>query len=161
MLLYGEDPANLLRARRVRLDGDPGQIEYAIRGAQVRRSRSAGSSRVWLSLDLDDPSSWRGALVEIRACDLAPLPEGEYYWRDLIGLDCWDEAGQPLGRLDEIWATRAHDLLVVRASGQELLIPARGEAIVRVELEARRLILRRPEGVVRDPDPEPGAGGTS
>lgn len=147
--LYGDDPANLLRARRIRLDGDPGRIEYPVQGSEPAQPAADGSARVWLSLDVDDPASWRGAGVEIRALDLAPLPEGEYYWRDLIGLECRDEAGRSLGRLHEIWPTGAHDVLVVRSEGQELLVPALAEVIVRVEPEARRLTLRLPEGVVR------------
>ncbi len=53
---------------------------------------------------------------------LAELDEGEYYWADLIGLEVNNDVGVYLGKIVDIFATGANDVLVVKGD-QEHLIP--------------------------------------
>jgi 16S rRNA processing protein RimM len=64
---------------------------------------------------------------------LGQLPEGEYYWHQMIGLRVVSEGGRFLGRLKEVFSTPAHDVWVARASGKEYLIPAVDEVILSVD----------------------------
>ncbi len=45
-------------------------------------------------------------------------------------------------------ASPAHDLWVVRGAGREHLIPAVAEIVVEVDVEARRIVIRPPEGLL-------------
>ncbi len=71
---------------------------------------------------------------------LAELPEGEFYWYQLI--DCRVETmeGEPVGRVKSLWDAGGHDLLVVeREEAGEVLIPTSREVLREIDLEARSL----------------------
>jgi len=84
-----------------------------------------------------------GSAVFVFREDLEAPAEGEYFQGDLIGLSAFDEAGNPLGTLEEIWETGPVPNLVVRgASGTEVVVPFADDFVVSVDLEAGRLVLR-------------------
>lgn len=87
----------------------------------------------------------RGQLVWIARADAPPLPEGEYYHYQLLGIEVVDEAGAMLGRLAEIIETGANDVYVVRGPAGELLLPVIDGVILSVDPEAGRLVARPPE----------------
>ncbi len=73
-----------------------------------------------------------------------PLPPGEYYWFQLLGLPVYDAGdGALLGHLQEILPTAGHDVYVVVKEGREILLPAVEEVIVEIDL-GRRLIRVEP-----------------
>ncbi|WP_448211996.1 ribosome maturation factor RimM [Colwellia sp. MEBiC06753] len=47
---------------------------------------------------------------------LPELPEGEFYWRDLIGMTVVTDKGYSLGEVTDIMETGANDVLVVKAN---------------------------------------------
>ncbi|MCB1675439.1 MAG: ribosome maturation factor RimM [Halioglobus sp.] len=95
--------------------------------------------------------TYTGLDVAVRAEDLPQLDEGEYYWRQLQGLQVWCADGQVdggpvlLGTVDHLLETGANDVLVVRPGPgsideRERLIPyVPGEVVTGVDLEAGRL----------------------
>ncbi len=75
-----------------------------------------------------------------------PLPEGEYYWFQVLGLAVVDATdGTLLGHLESIIPTPGHDVYVVRQGERELLLPAVENVIIEINLE---------EGVVKASPPE-------
>ena len=70
-----------------------------------------------------------GKEVWVNRSFLPQLPEGEFYWHDLIGLQVETDAGRSLGRVETLFATAGHDILVVRNDGREFLIPLDKEFI--------------------------------
>jgi len=120
-------------------------------GAQpvtVLRSREA-AGHVYLTLrgypDRSAIERFRHALIQVPESDLPPLPEGEYYRFQLVGLDVYDPSGAPLGVLEEVLETGANDVYRVRdAAGKELLIPALDHVIISVDLPARRIVVDPP-----------------
>lgn len=71
----------------------------------------------------DDAGLYRNQWVYVFSKDV-PLPEGEHYKHELLGLKVMDENGELLGALVEILETGANDVYVVRdESGKELLLP--------------------------------------
>ena len=65
-----------------------------------------------------------------------PLPPGEYYWFQVLGLPVVNVAdGTRLGYLDHIIPTPGHDVYVVRQGDQEVLLPAVEDVIVEINLE--------------------------
>jgi 16S rRNA processing protein RimM len=77
------------------------------------------------------------------------LPEGEYYWFQVLGLPVINEAdGALLGHLQEIIATPAHDVYVVRRGEAELLLPAVEEVITEINLEEGWIKALPPPGLL-------------
>ncbi|TDR19487.1 ribosome maturation factor RimM [Marinicella litoralis] len=77
-----------------------------------------------------------GLEVEISAKELGQLPENEYYWMQLIGLEVSDLDGRVLGVLDSMFETGANDVIVLKdAEGTEHLIPyILGGTVIQVDL---------------------------
>jgi 16S rRNA processing protein RimM len=78
-----------------------------------------------------------------------PLPPGEFYWFQVLGLSVVNEAdGALLGYLDHIIPTPGHDVYVVRRGEREVLLPAVEEVIVEINLEAGVIKVLPPLGLL-------------
>lgn len=88
-----------------------------------------------------------GREIAVPRASLPDLEDGEYYWRDLIGLRVRTEAGQDLGKVASLLETGANDVLVVRADRDSLdtkerLIPwVPGQYVSSVDLAAGYLVV--------------------
>ena len=71
--------------------------------------------------------------------------EGEFYVGDLVGLAAIDEAGTRIGEVAETFETAAHEVLVVRSEGGDLLVPFTLEHVPGVDLGSGRITVRPPE----------------
>ena len=78
-----------------------------------------------------------------------PLPPGEYYWFQLLGLPVYDaEDGALLGRLQEILPTPGHDVYVVVQGQRELLLPAVADVVVEINIKEGFLKVAPPPGLL-------------
>ena len=79
---------------------------------------------------------YRNTYVKVRKDTLPELPEGDYYFHQLIGLIVVDETGKDIGILKEILETGANDVFIIKTSdGKEILLPATDEVILDIDLE--------------------------
>jgi len=78
-----------------------------------------------------------------------PLPPGEYYWFQMLGLPVVNAAdGALLGYLDHIIPTPGHDVFVVLLGEREVLLPAVEDVIVEINLEEGVIKAAPPEGLL-------------
>lgn len=80
----------------------------------------------------------RNQILYVSAADRPPLPAGEYYHHQLIGLRVIDEVGNSLGLITGILETGgANDVyLVAGQDDRELLLPDIEEVVLSINLEA-------------------------
>lgn len=85
----------------------------------------------------------RGEKIYTLREDLPPLPEGEYFHIDLIGLEAiHGETEESLGEIINVISTGANDVLVVRSPNEkEILYPFIREVIQKVDLPEGRIVL--------------------
>jgi 16S rRNA processing protein RimM len=102
--------------------------------------------------DRNAADSLRGLRISVPCESLEPLPEGEYYWEDLIGLAVATEDGKPLGRIESIFPTGSNDVYVCKAGGREILLPAIADVIRSVDIQAGTVIVRLLKGLEVDDD---------
>ena len=96
--------------------------------------------------DCDQVAVLTNKIVFVRTDSLPPLPKGEYYHHQLIGLTVFDEAETKLGQIIEIIETGANDVYVVRSEdGHEILLPVLPDVILNVDLITGYLHVRPPE----------------
>lgn len=93
-----------------------------------------------------------GCDVLISHDDLSELPEDEFYWFQLEGLRVVDCQQGDIGKVIEIFTTPAHDILVVRGSRGEVLIPVVDAFILKIDEEAKIMHVDLPEGLVPETD---------
>ena len=75
------------------------------------------------------------------------LPEGEYYWREIIGLDVYNEEGRYIGRIESVFPTGSNDVYVCKGEEREILLPAIAEVIRKIDINHRVMIVRLLEGL--------------
>jgi 16S rRNA processing protein RimM len=128
-------PERFTPGARVWLRGTERTVEasHARRGGLVLKLSGVDSP--------EEAGSARDTLLELPEAEIHPLGEDEYYQHDLIGLSVVSEAGEALGQVAELLSTGANEVLIVRNSDAELLIPLI-EAVVRsVDLDQRTIVV--------------------
>lgn len=97
----------------------------------------------------EDAGVYRSTWVYIPTADRPPLPEGEYYHHQLVGLNVLTDEGRELGTLVDILETGANDVYVVRnAAGNETLLPAIPSVILEVRLADRQMRVHLLDGLL-------------
>jgi len=125
----GSGPADPEARRYAVLDcarARPGEVRLCLEGVTTREGVGAMLGRVIMA-----PSSV-----------LPELPEGEFYWYELIGYRVESKAGDVVGTVREIWETGAHDVLLVEdEDGVRRLIPTAQELLQEVNASQRKIVV--------------------
>ncbi len=102
----------------------------------------------------DDPdmlSSLSNQFVYVRADDRPPLPEGQFYHHQLLGLTVISDQDMALGTLAQILETGANDVYIVRSElGKEILLPAIDEVVQKIDLKTGCMIVHLIPGLLPD-----------
>lgn len=129
-------PDRLLSCPRVVVDKLGGAVE--VLGARAHQGTII--MRVAGVLTRDGAEKLRGAKVMMAENDLPPLPEGQYYWHQLVGLQVreWD-TGRDLGVVSRMIRTgAAQDVFEIRRpDAKDFLVPAIKQVVKRIDLNAR------------------------
>ncbi|MGH0034438.1 MAG: ribosome maturation factor RimM [Myxococcota bacterium] len=125
-------------------------VDLATPGGAVRHevlaSGSGRANEVRLTLEgvdgREQAEALRGQLVAVPATALESLPEGEFYWHQLLGCRVKGSDGTLVGTVRDLMETGAHDVLVVEdAEGRRHLIPAADELVHDIDLEAGEIVV--------------------
>ena len=152
--IYGDGPDHLLEAREIALaDPERGAEDPAPRMFGIEGGGTGRRGEVRLQLegihDRDAAQALEGRLVTIPADELPALPDDEFYWYELVGHEVVLDSGESLGRVQEIWETGAHDVLVIRdAQGRQHLIPTAREFVTDIDPEGRRITVADRPGLI-------------
>jgi 16S rRNA processing protein RimM len=87
----------------------------------------------------------RGVSLFAERARMPSLPDDEFYYADLIGLQAFDTGGVSLGRVNNVENHGAGDILEIGAKG--LLIPFTRAAVPTVDLASGRVVIDIPEEV--------------
>ncbi len=74
--------------------------------------------------------------------DAQPLPEGSWYWHEIVGLQVVDEADMPLGSVVEVFRAGENEVYRIEGPGGELLVPALRDVVREIDVAAGRMIVR-------------------
>lgn len=125
--------------------------------SQIRKSKVTGikffKNQVILKFqefqDINEIEKYRGKDLLIDREQAVPLAENENFIVDLIDMDVYDEEEKRLGTLTDVLQTGANDVYVVETDeGKEILLPAIPSCILDVDVEAAKMIVRIPEGLL-------------
>ena len=96
---------------------------------------------------LAEASALVGCLIFIEKDKLEDLPEGEYYWRDVIGLKVITEEGNTLGVVESVFPTGSNDVYVVSGGEREVLLPGTADVIRNIDIAQGIMVVRLLEGL--------------
>ena len=124
-------------------------------GEQLRIvSASPHKGRLLLHLsgveDRNAAEKLRGLRLYVDESEVEPLPEGSWYWFQLLGLTA-KEKGRVLGEVADVLPYTANDVYVVqRENKKDLLIPALKDVVKQVDLDAKVMEVELPAGLEDD-----------
>lgn len=148
---HGDSPAVRFQdLRRVFLETSEGMERlrklYELESVRVHKGRPL------LKLEgvegIDEARELSGGQVLVPEREIRPLPEGDYYHFQIIGLSVLATDGRELGIVEKVLTTGGADVLVVRDTrGGELLVPLCREICPVVDVQGGRIIVEVPEGL--------------
>lgn len=125
-------------------------LEGEERPRRVREIQLAGRVPI---IALEGLTSREAAVTLVgRYLEVEPraLPEGSYYWHQLVGLAVTDEAGARLGEVVEVFRAGENEVYRVQSpDGGELLVPAVRGVVRRIDLSGGTMIVRYESEEVR------------
>jgi 16S rRNA processing protein RimM len=86
--------------------------------------------------------------VEIESNHNHPLPEGQYYHHQIIGLQVRTTRGEIIGTITDILAGKSNDNYIIQSQNGEILIPAIEDVIKSVDLNNGCIIIEAIEGLL-------------
>lgn len=110
------------------------------RGGYLLRFREIG--------DRDAAQRLVGAELLLEREELRPLAEDEYFLHELVGLEVVDRERGSLGPVEDVYDASGQPLASVRIDGREQLIPLRREMVDGVDMDARRIDVSLPRGLL-------------
>lgn len=126
-----------------------GALERGLTLAAVRPHGERLLLRFEGVVDVDAARALQGGELCVPAAEAFPAPEGFYYGHEIRGFACEDTAGRLLGHAAGLERTPAGPMLSVETKpGEEALVPFVRPIVVRVEREAKRIVLDPPAGLL-------------
>lgn len=99
--------------------------------------------------NINDIEKYKGKSLYVTRENAVKLKKNEYFIADLIGLKAVTEDGTELGSITDVLQTGANDVYVVKQpDGEEVLIPAIKDCVLKVDLEAGVMTLHLLDGLL-------------
>ena len=99
--------------------------------------------------DINMAEKYKGCYIKIKRENAKKLPEDTYFIADLIGLPVYDESGKLLGKVDDIYNNKSHDIYVVKDElGKQIVLPSTKEVIKQVDIDNERIVVHLIDGLV-------------
>lgn len=117
----------------------PARHEYPVERARLHKRQ------VLVKLEgIDTPEqveSLRRQEVLVPRAEAAKLPQGHYYFDDLMGAEVVTTDGRAVGAITDIIRTGSNDVYVVGEGRDAALIPAIKGAVTDLDITARRVVI--------------------
>jgi len=98
--------------------------------------------------DMNAAEALRNSYLKIKREDAKKLPKDTYFIADLIGCSVYTEDGEYLGKVDDIYSTKANDIYVVKdEQGKQILLPGRKEVLKKIDIENETITVHLIEGL--------------
>ena len=99
--------------------------------------------------DINMAEKYKGCYIKIKREDARKLPKDTYFIADLIGLTVYDENGNVLGKVDDIYNNKVHDIYVVKDDlGKQILLPSTKEVIKQINVDENRIVVHLIDGLI-------------
>ena len=120
---------------RLMLEGCARQVEWSRQGQPGLVVKFEGIDNRTLA------ELFRGRYLEVPEEERRELEAGRFYHGQVVGLAVSTQSGEPMGVIEEVLERPANDVWVSREGSIEHLIPATRDAVVKVDLNAGRVVV--------------------
>jgi len=99
----------------------------------------------------EDVAPLAGVEVSVPEKEIPEPPEGEYYYKDLLGLNVRADDGRELGKVSRVFsAGGGNDVFEIKGPLGEILLPVIPETIKEVRMQDKLVIVHLLEGLVEE-----------
>lgn len=99
--------------------------------------------------DINMAEQYKGCYIRIKREDARKLPKDTYFIADLIGVSVFDENDNFLGKVNDIYNNKVHDIYVIKDDlGKQILLPSTKEIIKQIDVENDRIVVHLIDGLV-------------
>lgn len=99
--------------------------------------------------DINDIEKYKGKSLFVNRNNAVKLNKDEYFIADLIGMRVENDDQTFQGILTDVMETGANDVYVVETKdGQEVLLPAIKDCVIKVDIEQRLIVVHLLEGLI-------------
>ena len=96
---------------------------------------------------MNDAETLRGRTIVLRP-ELPPLPEGQFYVRDILGFAAVTPEGEPIGTLKDVYSPGSTDVFVIAPpEGEDILVAAIADNIRKIDWEKKEIVVVLPEWI--------------
>ena len=113
------------------------------------RTKAGFTAKLDAVLTKEQADELKGVEIYADRSAMPSLPDDEFYYADLIGLDVFDTGGEAMGTVKNVMDHGAGDLLEILVPGaaDTLLLPFTKANVPTVDLTSGRIIVDPPEGL--------------
>ena len=119
---------------------------------RLMRAERVNRTTIRVTLEgLNDPDvaeALRGSSIAVDKADLPAKSPGEFYHYEAIGCEVVTTDGRRLGLIEEVLATGANDVWIVRDGEIEVLVPVIEDVVKSMDLDARRMVVEAVPGLL-------------
>ncbi len=120
--------------------------------AKISRFQPQHKNEVILHIDgvedRDQAETWIGRTIFVPMNDLPALPEGHFYYFQVIGFQVVDQVLGSLGTVIDFADGAAQDIMIMEYEGKEVLIPITETFVGKADMEQKVVYTHLPEGLV-------------
>ena len=96
----------------------------------------------------NDAETLRDAYLYVPAEQALELPEGSFYYYELVGMSVQDQEGRTLGLVKDVVDYPAHRMFVVDIDGRDVLIPDVQDIVKKIDAQKRMIAIHVIEGLL-------------
>ena len=136
---YTDPPGSILRYTPWLLERKGRPVEYPLIDGKPH-----GGNVIALLQGIENPEQareLRGSRILVDRAVFPPAEPGNFYWVDLVGLNVKNLNGQNLGRVEDLMATGANDVLIVRGDRERLIPFLTGATVRSIDLQAGEILV--------------------
>ena len=142
------DPYVVRAPQKARIAGEEKVIETVLEKVRGQGGRWIVRFKDFKSIE--QAQTLVGQSLELWSGDFPALPDGEYYWFQVEGLQVFDESGKYYGVVTGIITTGSNDVYQVQDGDKELLLPMIDSVVKSIDLKENRLVFHIIEGLLED-----------
>ncbi len=143
---YAEDVERFSRLHDVVLTRGPKTLAVTV--TEVRAAAGNVIIQTGEITSPEDVRPWVGGELEIDASERIELPEGQYFYDQIIGLSVVTTGGEIVGTVESIIDGPANDVYAVRNGDKEHLIPATEQIVRSIDLGSGQMTIEPIPGLL-------------
>ena len=98
--------------------------------------------------NINETEPYKDFILYAERSELGELPEGTHYIVDLIGLTVYDEEGEELGVIADVFNRGASDIYDIKREGKKnLLLPVIDEVVKEIDIQGGKVVVHVMEGL--------------